>query len=117
MTITSVSVNTGQLVVFNNKTSSYTLTANDSSTDDSRVLILTSASAATVTIPIYATSGIPVGAKIVVVQYGAGQLTIAGDTGVTVYGTPGLKTRAQYSRAVLLQVSTNTWLLYGDISA
>ena len=117
MTITSVSVTTGQLTVFNNKTSSYTLVSSDASTDSSRVLILNSASSATVTVPTYATSGIPVGAKIVIVQYGAGQLTIAGDVGVTVYGNPGLKTSAQYSRAELLQVFTDTWLLYGDISA
>jgi hypothetical protein len=113
MTITSVSGISGQTVVINPQTTSYTLT----STDAIKVVTLTSASGVTLTVPTYASAQLPVGTRIGIIQYGAGQVTVAGTSGVTVNATPGLKTRAQYSRAELLQVATDTWLLSGDISA
>jgi hypothetical protein len=59
----------------------------------------------------------PTGVQIVILQTGSSQVTVAGDTGVTVNGTPGLKLRAQWSSATLLKRSSNTWVVMGDLSA
>jgi len=113
MTITSVSGISGQTIAINPQTTSYTLT----STDAAKAIVITDASAATLTVPTYAFAGLPVGTRINIVQEGVGQVTVAASSGVTINATPGLKLRAQYSHAELLQVSTDTWVLYGDISA
>jgi hypothetical protein len=50
------------------------------------------------------------------VQYGAGQITIQGDTGVTLRCTVLPKTRTQYSFASIIKVGTNEWILTGDLA-
>jgi 5,10-methylene-tetrahydrofolate dehydrogenase/methenyl tetrahydrofolate cyclohydrolase len=57
-----------------------------------------------------------VGQRIDIIQLGAGQVTVVG-SGATVNGTPGLKFRAQYSAATLICLSTDTYVLVGDLSA
>lgn len=75
------------------------------------------ASGFTVTIPTNSTTAFPVGTSIDILQVGAGQVTIAGDSGVTVNGTPGLKLRAQWSSATLFKRATDTWVVLGDLTA
>ena len=88
------------------------------STDQNNVLIeLNNASAITATIPLDSTLNFPTGTQINVIQVGAGQVTIAATSGVTLNGTPGLKTRAQWSVASLVKRANNSWLLTGDIVA
>jgi len=87
----------------------YTLQASDQDT----LVTLTNASAITLTVP----SGVfSAGQEIHIVQYGAGQVTVAG-SGTTVNATPGLKLRAQNSVATLICTSSNVFLLVGDLSA
>jgi hypothetical protein len=86
-------------------------------TDKDKAIESTSASALTFTVPTEASVAFPVGTVITVVQAAAGQLTIAGAGGVTVYGTPGLKLRAQWSTAQLVKRSANVWYLSGDLAA
>ena len=74
------------------------------------------ASAITVTVPPNSSVAYPVGAILQLAQSGAGQVTIAAGSGVTINYTPGLKLRAQYSVASLVQTATNTWLLSGDVT-
>lgn len=75
------------------------------------------ATANTLTIPVAATSQLPVGAKIDVTQYGAGQTQIVAASGVTLYSAGGAtKLRVQYSGATLIQADTNVWYLFGDIT-
>jgi hypothetical protein len=74
------------------------------------------ASAITVTVPPNSSVAYPVGAILQLAQGGAGQVTIAAGSGVTINYTPGLKLRAQYSVASLVQTATNTWLLSGDVT-
>jgi hypothetical protein len=45
---------------------------------------------------------------------GSAVVAIAGATGVSVFGTPGLNLRAQYSSANLLQLASQSWLFAGD---
>ena len=96
------------------KTASYTLSA---LTERDSVVEVNSASAVTLTVPLNATIAYPVGTSIDVLQTGAGQITVAGAAGVTVNATPGLKLRTQWSGATLFKRATDTWVLYGDLSA
>jgi len=76
-----------------------------------------SQSATTITIPTNSTVAYPVGTSIDILQTASGQVTIAGAQGVTVNATPGLKLRTQWSGATLFKRATDTWVVYGDLSA
>jgi hypothetical protein len=78
---------------------------------------VSNANATTLTIPTNDSVPFAVGTQIVVLQTGAGQVTIAGAGGVTVNGTPGLKLRTQWSLATLIKRSTNAWVVVGDLAA
>jgi len=54
------------------------------------------------------------GAAIYIQQTGAGQVTVAAGSGVTITGT-GTKLHGQYSSAVILCTSSNNFTLIGDI--
>jgi len=96
------------------KTAAYTLSA---LTERDSLIEVSSASAVTLTIPTNATLALPVGTSIDILQTGAGQVTIAGASGVTVNATPGLKLRTQWSGATLFKRATDSWVVYGDLSA
>lgn len=96
------------------KTASYELSSVDERDD---LIEMNSASGITLTIPTDANTNFPIGTSIDVVQTGSGQVTIAGDAGVTVNATPGLKLRAQWSTATLFKRAADTWLVMGDLSA
>lgn len=83
-------------------------------TDASDLVTLNNASAIALTVPTNASVAFATGAQVNIQQIGAGQVTVAGDTGVTVNGT-GTKLRAQWSAATLLKTGTNTWTLIGDL--
>jgi hypothetical protein len=57
-----------------------------------------------------------VGQRVDIMQYGAGQVTISGDTGVTLRFTPTNKLRATYSSASIIKIGTNEWVLAGDLA-
>jgi hypothetical protein len=54
------------------------------------------------------------GTVITLMNYGAGQVTIQGDTGVTIRSSNGFKLRTQYSMASLVKISDTEWVLSGD---
>lgn len=82
--------------------------------DVNNLVTASNAGAITVTIP---ASVFTVGQSVNVVQLGAGQVSFAAGSGATVYSTPGLKLRAQYSIATVACIATNTFLLVGDLTA
>jgi hypothetical protein len=96
------------------KTDSYTLSA---LTERDSLIEVAKGSAATITIPLNSAVAFPVGTSIDILQTSTGQVTIAGDAGVTVNSTPGLKLRTQWSTATLFKRATNTWVVYGDLTA
>jgi len=103
-----------QIPLFNAQTgTTYTLVL----TDAGKLVTLNNASAITLTVPEEATTNYAIGTSIDMAQTGAGQVTVAGASGVTVNATPGLKFRARYSAATLLKVASNSWILLGDLSA
>ena len=94
------------------KTDSFTLALVDANC----TMQCNKATAMTLTVP---TSSIAFanGAVVTVVNYGAGQVTIAGDTGVTVNSSNGKKLRTRYSVATLVKISDTEWVLTGDTVA
>jgi len=98
------------------QTASYNLSTGGLSLRDN-LIELNSASAITLTIPANSTTAYPVGTSIDILQTGAGQVTVAGASGVTVNATPGLKLRTQWSSATLFKRATDTWVVMGDLSA
>jgi hypothetical protein len=96
------------------KTASYTLSA-ESERDS--LIEVSSESGTTITIPLNSAVAYPVGTTLDILQTNTGQVTIAGDAGVTVNATPGLKLRTRWSSATLLKRDTNSWVAFGDLSA
>lgn len=85
--------------------------------DRDKLVEVANASEVTVTIPTNASVAYPVGTSIDILQTGDGQVTITGADGVTVNATPGLKLRTQWSSATLFKRATDTWVVFGDLSA
>lgn len=86
--------------------------------DDAQSYVrFTSGSAVTATIPNDAETvpALDIGKSIVLEQHGAGQVTIAADTHVTLHSAGALvKTAAQYSVITLQKTAANEWTMYGD---
>lgn len=99
--------------LINAQTASYTLVASDKD----KMVELNVGSANTLTVPTNASVSLPVGSKIDIIQTGTGQVTITPASGVTINGTPGLKTRAQWSAVTLVKRATDTWIAFGDLTA
>jgi hypothetical protein len=83
--------------------------------DNGKLVTLSNASAITLTVPTNASVAYATGAQINIQAIGAGQVTVVGDTGVTVNGT-GTKLRAQWSAATIVKTATDTWTLIGDLA-
>jgi hypothetical protein len=83
--------------------------------DNGKLVTLSNASAITLTVPTNASVAYVTGAQINIEQIGAGQVTVVGDTGVTVNGT-GTKLRTQWSAATLVKLGTDSWTLIGDLA-
>jgi len=97
----------------NAQTSSYTL----GTADYGKLVTVNTSAAGTVTITTSlstATAGVAIG----LAQIGTGQLTVTAGSAVTLqsYGT-ATKLVGQYATAQLLNLSSNTWLLFGNITA
>lgn len=84
--------------------------------DHTKLVTLSNSSAITLTVPPNSSVAFAVGSVIDLAQIGAGQVTVAQGSGVTILATPGLKLRAQYSGATLRKRTTDGWLLFGDLA-
>jgi len=71
----------------------------------------------TVTVPPESTYNFATGSVLNLLNISTGTITIAGGSGVTVNGNPGLKLSTQWSGASIVKRSTNTWVAVGDLSA
>lgn len=101
-------------LALNTQTGSYTLAL----TDAGDTVLMNVASANTLTVPPNSSVAFPVGTQIVLVQIGAGQTTVVAGSGVTVSSSGNrLKLTSQYSGATLIKTATNSWLLFGDLTA
>jgi len=84
--------------------------------DAAQLVTLNNASAISVAFPPNSSVAYAIGTRIDFIQIGAGQVTFAGGTGVTVNATPTLKMRAQHSAASCIKIGTDTWQLVGDLA-
>lgn len=91
------------------KTGDYTLTYSDVGA------LITVNSATGKNITVGTALGMTAGQRIDIIQTGAGQVTVVA-SGTTVSASPTLKLRAQYSAATLICLSTNTYILIGDLA-
>ena len=96
------------------QTASYTLS---SLAERDRTITMSSASPMTFTVPNDSTLNFPVGTSIDIIQIGAGQVTFAGASGVTINTSTGLKLRTTWAAATLFKIAANTWVVYGDLSS
>ena len=86
--------------------------------DRGGLVTLSNASAITLTVPTNASVAFAVGTQIGLLQTGAGPVTIAGASGVTVTSFGSLtKLAGNGSLAVLVKVDTNTWYLSGQLAS
>jgi len=92
----------------NAQTASYTL----QTTDLAKLVTIDSASNTTVTVPNILSDGDRID---ILRKHLTGEVTITAGAGVTVYGTPGLKLRSQWSGATLVKLAANTWVAMGDL--
>jgi hypothetical protein len=94
------------------KSDNYTLVLGDAG----KLIRCTKATSMTILIPTNAAQAYSIGQRVDVMQYGAGQVTVSGDTGVTVRFTPTNKLRATYSTASIIKIGTDEWVLTGDVA-
>jgi len=96
------------------KTGSYTLSA---ASERDSLIEVDSTSPVTITIPTNSAVAYPIGTTLDILGTNTGLITIAGDSGVTVNSTPGLKLRTQWSSCTLFKRAENSWVVYGDLKA
>jgi hypothetical protein len=102
-----------ETVTTSRQTASYTLAL----TDNGKLVEMNVATANNLTIPLNSSIAFPVGTKIDIAQYGAGQTTVVATSGVTIRSAGGaLKLAAQYSGGSLVKIATDEWYLFGDIT-
>jgi hypothetical protein len=111
---TSLGLKVDSLTPISQKTTSYTLS---SLTERDDLIEIGSSYQCTLTVPPESAVNFPIGTSIDVLQTGTGQVTIAAGAGVTVNATPGLKLRTQWSGVTLFKRASDTWVVYGDLTA
>ena len=88
--------------------------------DNGKVVTASNASAITITIPPASSVAYATGAQLNVIQKGAGQVTFAQGSGVTIRSTGATATapklRAQYSSATCIYEGSDVWYVVGDIA-
>ena len=98
----------------NNQAGDYTATITDWEIDT--ITRMTSGSANNYTIPLNSSVPFPIGTQLLVAQAGAGQTTIVATGGVTINAT-GLKISATKQAVTLIQVATDEWDAFGNLTA
>ena len=86
-------------------------------TDAGKLLNVSSSASVTLTIPLNSTAAFPIGTEIEVFRAGAGAVTIAGASGVTVQSvssSPVIPSR--YARARLKKMAANTWSVEDELT-
>lgn len=85
--------------------------------DVNKVITMSHSSTGTISIPSYADINIGTGSQIMIVNWSGATLSIGPTSGVTLLSADNAKQlRTQYSAATLLNITTDVWLLTGDIT-
>jgi hypothetical protein len=100
-------------VELNPQVTSYSLVA----TDNHKIVTITAGSGEELTLPLEATTPLPVGFTARVRQGGAGLVSIAPEGAATVTARGGLlDLNGQYAVATVVKVATDAWIAYGDLT-
>lgn len=97
-----------------------TVTTDDSNartitcSDENSLILFTSSSAVSVTLPADSESEIGIGFSAYVTQEGSGTVTVAGSPGVTVNAPLSLSTLEQYSTFRVIKTGSDEWKVIGD---
>jgi hypothetical protein len=86
-------------------------------TDAGKLVTCENVGAITLTVPDNTDVAFAVGTQILISQIGAGQVTFAEDTSVTIVTPETLLLRKQGAQAALVKIATDTWLLEGNLEA
>jgi hypothetical protein len=107
-------VRAGNMIIKSVGGTAYTLLA----TDAGGLILTTSGTPATVTVPPTSGAAFNAGDVVCLNQYGLGQVTFAPGAGVTILSSDNLlSTRKQYSEVALVYLGSETWLLIGERNA
>lgn len=98
-------------------TSNYTVALADIPNSSANVgmIVANSSSSLIVSLDVFATTNIPVGASLYVFQQGSGAVSVAGLPGVGFYG-PAITGGGQGAQGQFIQVATNFWAVSGNIA-
>jgi hypothetical protein len=87
-------------------------------TDANSLVTFGSASATAITVPANSSVAFPIGTKIDCIQDGAGKVTFAGASGVTINSVGSvLAINGQFVGVTLIKEATDTWYLVGNLTA
>jgi hypothetical protein len=108
-------VQTATRISTSTKTANYTLAV----ADEGKMIFMNLGTATTLTIPTNTTASIAIGAQFIISRIGAGTVNIApADGTVTLTSVSSNRYIAnQYGAVTLIKTATNTWYLFGDLSA
>lgn len=97
----------------NSRSNSYTLVLADAG----KLIKMTKATASNLTVPPNSSVAFPTGTEIEILEYGAGQVTIVGGSGVTLRSAgSALKIADQYASVSLKKLGTDEWAVVGALS-
>jgi len=86
--------------------------------DSGKFVTQSNASAITTTIPPNTDVAFPIGTHVNLLQLGAGQVTVAAGSGVTIRSEGSkLKLKGQYATATCVKIATDEWVLLGNTAA
>jgi hypothetical protein len=86
--------------------------------DAHKVVTLSNASSITLTVPPESSVAFQVGDQVNLLQLGAGQVTVAAGSGVTLRSEGSkLKLTGQYALATLVKIATDEWVLVGNLTS
>jgi len=87
-------------------------------TDAHKVVTLSNASPITLTVPPESSVAFETGDQVNLLQLGAGQVTVAAGSGVTLRSEGSkLKLTGQYALATLVKIATDEWVLVGNLTS
>ena len=87
-------------------------------TDAHKLVTLSNASSITCTVPPNSSVAFETGDQVNLLQLGAGQVTIAAGSGVTIRSEGSkLKLKGQYATATLVKIASDEWVALGNLSA
>ncbi len=111
---TTAYVQNATRVSTNTQTANYSLVL----ADEGKMIIMNSASATTVTIPLNSSQAFINGTQIIISRLGNGTVNVFNTVGVTLYSVSSNKYIANvYGAVTLIKTATDTWYMFGDLSA